>query len=84
MFNGDKIEKLGVVVGSGNLPSTIIEECKKQNIKPYLLLLNNFAEKEKYSDIENISINLGDVGKGIKFFKKNKVKYVDILYYNCN
>jgi DUF1009 family protein len=68
--------RIGLVVGSGNLPISILDECKKKNIRPFLILLKTFVNYENYKDYENISLNFGDVGKAISFFKKNNVKKI--------
>ena len=72
----ENIEKIGIVAGSGNLPISIIKECEKKNIKPFIILLKDFTKNEDYSFHSHISINFGDVGKAISFFRKNNVKYI--------
>lgn len=76
MFNNEKIDKIGLIAGSGNLPLSIVEQCKQKSIKPYVLLMKNFANEDDYKDVERITINFGDVGKALSFFKKNNIKYV--------
>ncbi len=72
----ENIERIGVVAGNGNLPISIVKECEKKNIKPFVVLLKDFAIKEDYASLPHISVNFGDVGKAISFFRKNKVKYI--------
>lgn len=72
----ESIDRIGVVAGNGNLPISIVKECEKKNIKPFVVLLSDFAKKEDYTSHAHISINFGDVGKAISFFRKNKVKYI--------
>lgn len=69
-------DKIGLIAGSGNLPLLIIEECSKKGIKPYVVLIKDFAKEEDYKHLNNITINFGNVGKALSFFKKNKVKHV--------
>lgn len=76
MFNNEKIDKIGLIAGSGNLPLSIVEQCKQKSIKPYVLLMKNFANEEDYKNLEHITISFGDVGKALSFFKKNNIKYV--------
>ncbi|HSQ97370.1 MAG TPA: UDP-2,3-diacylglucosamine diphosphatase LpxI [Rickettsiales bacterium] len=69
-------DKIGLIAGSGNLPLLIIEECEKKGIKPYVVLIKDFAKEEDYKHLNNITINFGDVGKALSFLNKNKVKNV--------
>ncbi len=70
------LDKIGLIAGSGNLPLLILEECKKKGIEPYVILIKDFAKEEDYSHLNHIVINFGDVGKGLSFFKKNKIRYI--------
>lgn len=72
----ENIERIGVVAGNGKLPISIVKECEKKNIKPFVVLLKDFANAENYKTYKYISINFGDVGKAISFFRKNKVKNI--------
>ena len=72
----ENIDRIGVVAGSGNLPISIVKECEKKNVKPFIVLIKDFAKKENYGSHPYISIKFGDVGKAISFFRKNKVKYI--------
>ena len=71
-----KIERLGIIAGNGDLPLSILEECKKQGITPFIAMVKGFADTEKYKDFKNIEISFGNVGKTISFFKKNKVNNI--------
>jgi UDP-2,3-diacylglucosamine hydrolase len=71
-----KLDKIGIIAGSGNLPLLIVEECEKNNIKPYIILIENFAKEENYKLLNHIIINFGDIGKGLSFLKTNNIKYV--------
>ena len=70
------IKKLGIVAGNGDLPISIIKECKNKEIEPFIVSIDGFADKNKYSNLNHISITFGGVGKAISFFKKNDVKYI--------
>lgn len=73
-----KSNKIGLIAGNGDLPFLILEKCKEKSITPYIVIINGFADTKKYSDYKNITINFGNVGKAISFFKKNGVK--DIIF----
>ena len=70
------MEKIGIIVGNGDLPILLINECKKKNIKPYLVLLKGFANPQDYLFEDYIEIFFGEVGKAISFFKKNTIKKI--------
>ena len=72
----ENIDRIGVVAGSGNLPISIIKECENKNIKPFVVLLKDFANRGNYNAFPHITVNFGDVGKAMSFFRKNKIKYI--------
>jgi len=72
----ENIERIGIVAGNGNLPISVVAECEKRNINPFVVLLEDFARKEDYSASPNITISFGDVGKAISFFRRNGVKHI--------
>ncbi|MDD2839661.1 MAG: UDP-2,3-diacylglucosamine diphosphatase LpxI [Rickettsiales bacterium] len=76
MCDTKSFDRIGLIAGSGNLPLLIVKECEKKGIKPCIILIKGFAKEEDYKHLNYITINFGDVGKGLSFFKKNKIKYV--------
>lgn len=71
-----EVERLGLVAGSGDLPISILKECEKSNIKPFVIVLKDFAKESDYKEYNHRLLKFGDVGKAISFFRKNKVKYI--------
>lgn len=69
-------DRLGIVAGSGDLPISIIKECEKNNIKPFVIVLKDFAKEADYKEYPHRVLKFGDVGKAISFLKKNKIKYI--------
>lgn len=69
-------DRLGIVAGSGDLPISIVRECEKNNIKPFVIVLKDFAKDVDYKEYTHRTLNFGDVGKAISFFRKNKIKYI--------
>lgn len=69
-------ERLGIVAGNGNLPISIIRECENNKIKPFIIILKDFAKESDYKNFTHKTLSLGDVGKAISFFKKNKIKHI--------
>lgn len=72
----ENIDRLGIIAGSGNLPLSIIEECKKRKIEPFVIIMKEFANEADYKSLKYITAQFGDIGKSIAFFKKNKVKKI--------
>ena len=70
------MKKLGLIAGQGELPLKILDKCKKDNIEVFCVLLNAFADKDKYKDFNNINVSFGQVGKVINFFKKNNIENI--------
>ena len=74
------MNKLGIVVGNGDMPLALIDTCIKQGITPYALLINGAADKDKYRHVQNKQeIAVGHVGKAIEFFKVNKIKNLVLI-----
>ena len=69
-------DRLGIVAGSGDLPISIVRECEKNNIKPFVIVLKDFAKDVDYKEYTHQTLKFGDVGKAISFFRKNKIKYI--------
>lgn len=67
------MDKLGLIAGSGNLPLMVVEHCKNKKIELFTVLIENFPNKNEYNNSNCIVARFGQVGKIIKFFKKNKV-----------
>lgn len=68
------MKKLGLIAGGNRLPLEIVKHCKENNIELHCVLIDGFAKKEDYKDQDFITIKIGQVGKAINFFKKNKVE----------
>lgn len=71
-----KLDRIGLIAGSGDLPLLILEECNKKGIEAFVLLIKDFAKEEDYKNLNHITINFGDIGKALSFLKKNNVKHM--------
>ncbi len=71
-----ELDRLGLVAGSGDLPISILKECEKSDIKPFVIVLKDFAKESDYREYTHKPLKFGDVGKAISFFRKNKVKHI--------
>ena len=71
-----ELDRLGLVAGSGDLPISILKECEKSDIKPFVVVLKDFAKESDYREYTHKPLKFGDVGKAISFFRKNKVKHI--------
>lgn len=70
------MDRLGLIAGSGNLPLMVVEHCKNKKLELFTVLLENFPNKNEYNYNNCIVARFGQVGKIIKFFKKNNVDNV--------
>lgn len=70
------MDRFGLIAGSGNLPLMVVEHCKNKKIELFTVLIENFPNKNEYNGSNFIVAEFGQVGKIIKFFKKNKVKNI--------
>ena len=64
-------QKIGVIAGNGKLHQLIEDHCKKHNIPFSFVFINNEPNFQTSSD--NIIATMGQVGKILSFFKKQKV-----------
>jgi DUF1009 family protein len=70
------VKRIGIIAGNGDLPAMVIKQCEKTGIEPFVVMIKNFADYEKYKKYTNTIVSFGHVGKTISFFKKNNVKEV--------
>ena len=65
---------IGLIFGETNFPIEILKNIKKRNLK-YLII--DLTKKKKFKKVENShNVSIGEFGKIIKIFKKNKCKKV--------
>ncbi len=67
------MKKLGVIAGKGSLPQKIHEYCKENKIECFIAYICEQDDKNIISDNSKF-FHIGEVGKILKFFKKNKCK----------
>jgi len=66
--------RLGLIVGSGRLPVEILESLGRQDISPYLVLIDGEADDLSiYRDHEHVHVRLEDFGKLIPLLKSANV-----------
>lgn len=76
------LQRLGIVAGGGEIPFILVEECKKRNKDFFVIFLEGHAQKKHARseiDYPNITIKLGEVGKGVKYLKQNNVKDIVMI-----
>ena len=65
---------LGLIFGETNFPLEILKKVKKKHIK-YLII--DFTKKKNFKkDKNSYAVSIGQFGKIIKIFKKNKCRKV--------
>lgn len=72
--------KIGLIAGSGNLPLEIAQYCEANNIPVFVSLINGISDCD-FSNFENETCGLGDIGKRIKSLKTAGVKTLTFAGY---
>lgn len=72
--NIEKIETLGIIAGGGELPRLLIDACKKQGIRPYVLAFENDTDVETVVGVDHDWSRLGAGGQNIKYLRSKNIK----------
>lgn len=72
----NKIKRLGIIAGGGELPSLLASECKKNNIVPVVIGLK--GQIDENLDVST-SVALGSAGGLFRALKKNDVEDVVLI-----
>ena len=67
------VQRLGIVAGGGDIPLLLAEACQKQNIEPFVVVLEGQADVADYAEYEHISAKLGAAGSIIKALKDEDI-----------
>jgi DUF1009 family protein len=71
----DRIERLGLIAGGGQFPIIVAKAAQEKGIKLYAVAHIDETDPQVASFTDEIEwIHLGQVGRLIKFFKKNNVR----------
>ncbi len=65
--------KLGILLGRGNLPRLLVEFCQQSNRPYFLLAFEGQAEEDFVKKHPHAWIKFGEVGKGLKILKEENV-----------
>ncbi len=68
------ITKLGIIAGSGDLPTCLVEGCLAMGIEPFIVGFHDNTDPDILKKHPHLFTDLGKAGKVIKFFKKHDVK----------
>ncbi|MDR0678200.1 MAG: lipid-A-disaccharide synthase [Holosporaceae bacterium] len=71
-----KQSPVGIICGEGDYPRLVAIACVEKGLDFCLVFLNGFCDKNSWPEVASISVNLGEVGRTIDFFKKNRVKKI--------
>ncbi len=69
----ESIKALGIIAGGGELPRLLIDACKKQGIRPYVLAFENDTDPETVEGIDHDWSRLGAGSQNIKYLKKQGI-----------
>ena len=71
----NKINKLGIIAGGGDVPAHLINVCKSKNITPFIVGFKGQTEEWVINGNDyGIWSNIGSASKIISHFKSNEVK----------
>jgi DUF1009 family protein len=71
-----QIQKLGIIIGGGNIPKMLIEDCKKNNLPFYVLAVKDNADETLLDgSFEADVVRIGQVGTGLMMLKKHNVSH---------
>lgn len=66
--------KLGIVAGGGYLPRQLMDDCREKGRPFVVACIKDFAEPDIIGDTDALWFRLGEAGKVVNFFKKEKVE----------
>lgn len=69
----NSIKSLAIIAGRGQIPSLIIERCKKEGINYKLFLLNGEKYEYSYEDESPITLKYGEISKLLKIAKEEEI-----------
>lgn len=72
----NKIDRLAIISGSGELPQIIIDACKKKKIEFFALVLDGEDNKNLLKNYPSKPANIAKIGDIIKTLKKEKISHV--------
>jgi lipid-A-disaccharide synthase len=71
-----KQSPIGIICGEGNYPRLVARACVDKGLDFCLVFLNGFCDANNWPQVANISVNLGEVGRTIDFFRENGVRKI--------
>lgn len=71
-------EKIAIIAGGGSLPIKVAEQCKKNNMDLFVVLLKGFADKKSFIDYSTniVSFRLGAAGGIPSYLNKYGVQKI--------
>lgn len=71
-------QKIGIIAGSGELPSEAIRYCQQMQQPFFVVGFEGHAEQLPLSDIEHEIFHLGSIGKAIKRLRKENISIITL------
>ncbi|MCB1529851.1 MAG: UDP-2,3-diacylglucosamine diphosphatase LpxI [Rhodospirillales bacterium] len=69
-----RIEKLGIIAGSGDLPLKLVLSCEAQGISPFIVAIEGHADPSLYAGRDHIVSRPGAAGYIVKTLKERGIK----------
>ena len=73
MMPPDKLPKLGILAGGGELPRLLVEACRRVGRDVFVIALKSQCDKETTSGVDHAWVRLGAAGKAIELLKAEGV-----------
>ncbi len=70
----NKIQKLGILAGGGQIPVLLARSCDEQGIKTFIIGFDGHVDYDAISGLDHRIVRLGAVGTTISTLKKQEIK----------
>lgn len=67
------LDKIGIVAGGGELPSRLIEACRKKSREVFVVAIKGHAEKASVAEMPHAWVQLGAPGRAIELMRAQHV-----------
>ena len=72
----NKVDKLAVIAGGGDLPRKLIKSCREDNIELFIIAFEGNTDIETVEGTDHIWTDLGAAKKNINALKKRDIKHL--------
>ncbi|MFP4312973.1 MAG: LpxI family protein [Alphaproteobacteria bacterium] len=73
------IKKIGILAGQGNLPKKLAQNCRKNDIEPFIIAFEGQTPKDIVQGFEHSWCNMGAAGKIFKTLKNHDIRDIVMI-----